>query len=287
MKKTHSVEKNPPVSSARKILRSPRAEDAGSAHASKPAPPEADAAARSEDEFLANVSHELRTPLSAMMLWSTVLLNRTDVAPAIRDGLEAIKQGADEQQALICALADYTSIKAGKLLITPRPTDLARVARGAAEAIRAAADEKKIELVCGYSTDIGAVMADSHRVHQIVTALLHNAVKFTGAGGRITLSLAREAERVTIRVADTGTGISAEELPRVLQRLSRGAGLPAKRPRGGLGLSLGIARHLTEQHGGALAVASGGLGQGAVFTVTLPMKRIDSPAGAAGMSPAA
>lgn len=280
MKKRKPAKTTPPVPSPSIVPGKKRAKTPAKAPAAKGPEAAAEAPRHFDDRFLANVSHELRTPLSAMMLWSTMLLNRTDVSPAVRGGLEAIKQGADEQHALIGAIADFSRIQAGRLRIQPRPTDLTLVVRSAVDAIRPAANEKKIELSGSYDSDIGVVMADAQRIQQIAGTLLNNAVKFSDPGGRVRLDLRRENASVTVQVTDTGVGIGAAELPSVLRRFADGAGLPAKRPRGGLGLNLAIARHLAELHGGTLSVESGGSGRGAAFTLTLPLKPIPSKASA-------
>jgi len=114
----------------------------------------------------------------------------------------------------------------------------------------------------------GRIQGDTARVQQIVGNLVSNAMKFTPSGGRIAVRIARSGSDVEIQVSDTGAGISSEQLPEVFAPFGTE---PRKRSHGGLGLGLGIARHLAELHGGALTAASAGRGHGATFTVTLPL----------------
>ncbi len=126
----------------------------------------------------------------------------------------------------------------------------------------------------------GVVLGDPDRLQQVVANLLTNAVKFTPSGGRIGVRLERERTTARIVVEDSGRGISAELLPRVFDRF-RQADSGATRRHGGLGLGLTIVRHLVEVHGGAVKAESPGEGQGATFTVTLPVVSAERPAAVA------
>ena len=138
------------------------------------------------------------------------------------------------------------------------------------DVVRPAANAKKIRLVSALNPAAGPVSGDADRLQQVVWNLLSNAVKFTPVEGQITIRLEREGAHVTITVSDSGEGIEPEFLPFVFDRFRQFESRPA-RVHGGLGLGLAIVRHLVESHGGTVGAASRGRGQGATFTVTLPL----------------
>jgi signal transduction histidine kinase/CheY-like chemotaxis protein len=227
-------------------------------------------ASRLKDEFLAMLSHELRTPLNAILGWSSMLLHDR-VEPALqRRGLQAIERNARAQVQLVEDVLDMARIITGKLRIEPVPVEVVPVVEAALEAVRPAADGKRIRLQVHASHAAGQVLADPERLQQILWNLLSNAVKFTPEGGAVAVRLARPLSHVEIAVADTGIGIESPFLPYVFDRF-RQADQSVTRGHGGLGLGLAIVKHLVELHGGRISVSSPGLGRGATFTVTLPV----------------
>jgi two-component system CheB/CheR fusion protein len=231
---------------------------------------QAEAASRLKDEFLATVSHELRGPLSAMSGWIHVLgTDRVDAATLAR-GLAAIERNVQAQARLVEDLLDAARITTGKLRLSPFIIDLLPVVEAAVETVRAAADAKSVTLVLAHDGGINAVMGDPDRLQQIAWNLLSNAVKFTPGGGRVEVWLGRQENFVQLRVRDTGQGISPEFLPHVFKRF-RQEESSAARSQTGLGLGLSIVRNLTELHGGTVSATSSGEGQGAMFTVSLPV----------------
>ncbi len=225
---------------------------------------------RLKDEFLATVSHELRTPLTAILGWATMLRgNKFDEATAA-SALETIERNARAQSQLIEDLMDVSRIITGKLRLDVRPVDLASVVEAAVEAVRPAAEAKGIRLQRVLDTYAGPVPGDPVRLQQVVWNLLSNAIKFTPKGGRVQVRLERVNSHVEIVVSDTGPGISPDFLPHAFERF-RQADAAITRKHGGLGLGLAIVRHLVELHGGAVSVESGGEGQGATFSVQLPL----------------
>jgi two-component system CheB/CheR fusion protein len=245
---------------------------------------EAEAASRLKDEFLATVSHELRGPLSAMAGWAHVLAtDKVDAATAVR-GLAAIQRNIQTQARLVEDLLDAARITTGKLRLASHLIDLLAVVQAAVETVKAAADAKGVALNLAHDDAVTTVLGDPDRLQQIAWNLLSNAVKFTPPGGRVEVWLGREQNQVKLRVRDTGQGISAEFLPFVFQRF-RQEESTAARSQTGLGLGLSIVRHLAELHGGTVSATSPGEGQGATFTVALPVPAIlttepwDGPAG--------
>jgi PAS domain S-box-containing protein len=233
----------------------------------------AEAANHMKDEFLATLSHELRTPLSAVLIWSKLLRDAGVTSPNLAEGLEAIERSAEAQKQLIDDLLDSSRITSGKLRLEMQATDLVPLVREAVEAIVPTADARELILETDFGDNIGVVTADPDRIRQIVWNLLTNAVKFTPRGGRIDVGLWRRDGGITIRVADTGRGIDPAFLPHMFERF-RQADPAMTRTSGGLGLGLSIVKQLVELHGGTIMAESNGAGQGAVFTVRLPLRAL-------------
>ena len=231
---------------------------------------EAEAANRIKDEFLATLSHELRTPLTSLLGWSSVLREARRDEKVLNQGLEAIDRNARVQAQLIDDLLDVSRIVSGKLNLDVRPLDITSVARAAINVVRPAADAKGIVLEYWAEAGLGAICADSARLHQIIWNLLSNAVKFTPSGGRIHVRVEQDGADVRFTVKDTGQGIDPEFLPRVFDRF-RQADSSTTRSFGGLGLGLAIVRHLVELHGGTVSAQSDGVNKGATFSATFPL----------------
>src|ERR1041385_2106722 len=231
---------------------------------------EAEAANRIKDEFLATLSHELRTPLTSLLGWSSVLREAKRDEKVLTQGLEAIDRNARVQAQLIDDLLDVSRIVSGKLNLEVRPLDIASVARAAINVVQPAADAKGINIDYYAEPGVGAISADSARLHQIILNLLSNAVKFTPQGGKISVRVNQHGSDARVTVKDTGQGIDSEFLPRVFDRF-RQADSSTTRSFGGLGLGLAIVRHLVELHGGTVSAKSGGANKGATFTATFPL----------------
>lgn len=231
---------------------------------------DAEAANRIKDEFLATLSHELRTPLTSLLGWSSVLREARRDEKVLNQGLEAIDRNARVQAQLIDDLLDVSRIVSGKLNLDVRPLDITSVARAAINVVRPAADAKGIVLDYCAEPGLGAICADSARLHQIIWNLLSNAVKFTPHGGRIHVRVEQDGSDARFTVKDTGQGIDPEFLPRVFDRF-RQADSSTTRSFGGLGLGLAIVRHLVELHGGTVSAQSDGVSKGATFSATFPL----------------
>jgi CheY-like chemotaxis protein len=235
------------------------------------------AANQAKDEFMATLSHELRTPLNAMLGWVRLLRDgRLDAVTAAR-ALETVERNTRLQAQLIDDLLDVSRIVSGKLRLEMRTVPLEPILTTVLEAIRPAADAKAIRLT-SVVEPVGHVVADPARLQQVVSNLLSNAVKFTPRGGSVEVRLERPAAHVDLTVRDSGQGIDREFLPYIFDAF-RQADSSATRSYRGLGLGLAIVRHLVELHGGTVAAESPGRGQGATFTVTLPIAGPDAGAG--------
>jgi PAS domain S-box-containing protein len=234
---------------------------------------QAEESSRLKEEFLATISHELRTPLSAILGWARMLrlgqLSKENAAKA----LDTIERNARAQAQLIDDLLDVSRIVTGKLRMDVRPSDPNSFIDAAVEAVRPAAEAKGVRLQKVIDTGLISIPGDPVRLQQVIWNLLSNAIKFTPRGGRVQIRSERVNSHLEIVVSDTGQGISPDFLPHVFDRF-RQADQKASRQHGGMGLGLAIVRHLVELHGGNVSATSEGEGQGATFTVRLPISPI-------------
>lgn len=224
---------------------------------------------RVKDEFLAVLSHELRTPLNPILAWSQMLQHRKFSQDKLAIGLETIERNAKLQAQLIDDLLDVARILRDKLVLNPVPLDLGRVIDAAIETVQPTAVAKSVGIEKHFSP-AGQVAGDAARLQQVVWNLLTNAVKFVPAGGRVQIGLSQVGDRIQIQVKDNGKGIRPDFLPYVFESF-RQADASTTRTFGGLGLGLAIVRQIVEMHGGTITADSEGEGQGATFTVLLPM----------------
>jgi PAS domain S-box-containing protein len=235
---------------------------------------------RLKDEFLATVSHELRTPLQSILGWARLLRSGHVSPEQTGKALETIERNALVQSQLIEDILDVSRIITGKARIHTHVVDVASVLGAALDTTQPAARAKGVELSAAVPSDIGTVLGDSDRLQQVIWNLLSNAVKFTPPGGHVRLSAQRTESELRIDVTDDGQGINPNFLPYVFDRF-RQAEAGVARSHGGLGLGLAIVRHLVELHGGTVEAWSGGVGQGATFSVNLPFagaQSFDPPA---------
>lgn len=234
---------------------------------------QAEESSRLKEEFLATISHELRTPLSAILGWVRMLrmgqLSEENAAKA----LDTIERNARAQAQLVDDLLDVSRIITGKLRMDVQPADPDVFIDAAVEAVRPAAEAKGVRMQKVIDTGRVSIPGDPVRLQQVVWNLLSNAIKFTPRGGRVQIRSERVNSHLEIVVSDTGQGISADFLPHVFDRF-RQADQKTSRQHGGMGLGLAIVRHLVELHGGTVRANSDGEGQGAIFTVMLPISPV-------------
>ncbi|MCC2656960.1 MAG: two-component hybrid sensor and regulator [Panacagrimonas sp.] len=226
-----------------------------------------------KDEFLATLSHELRTPLSAILGWAEVLRRSPVRGQTLEKGLETIERNARMQTQLIEDLLDMSRITSGKVRLDIQQVIPIRVIESALESVRPAAESKGLRLETALDPVAGPVSGDPGRLQQVIWNLLSNAIKFTPRGGKIHVVLERVNSHVEISVSDTGQGIEPAFLPHVFERF-RQSDSSTTRQHGGLGLGLSIVRQLVELHGGQVRAKSPGAGQGATFSVELPVAAV-------------
>ncbi len=228
---------------------------------------QAEEASRIKDEFFAMLGHELRNPLGAI----TTALHVIDTgAPGDERSAQAREIVARQVRHLVHLvddLLDVTRLTTGKITLGRLPVDLAAVARRVVSALAATTPTRRLRCDAGEAVWIEA---DETRLEQILANLLGNAVKFTPAGGRVTVAVAARDGEATLRVEDTGAGIAADVLPRIFDLFVQGhTGL--HRPAPGLGIGLTLVKRLVDLHGGRIEASSEGPGRGSVFTARFPL----------------
>jgi PAS domain S-box-containing protein len=223
---------------------------------------------RLKDEFLSTLSHELRTPLNAIYGWAQILQGR-NLDESTAHAVSVIQRNAEAQIRLIEEVLDVSRIITGKMAMATELVDVGPVVAATIDVVRPALQAKRIRFVERLAT-VPPVLGDDHRLQQAFWNVLSNALKFTGQEGEIAVTLRLQARTVEFEVADTGVGIRRDVLPFVFDRF-RQADSSMSRSHGGLGLGLAIVRHIVELHGGTVRAASAGEGQGATFTIQLPI----------------
>ncbi len=221
-------------------------------------------------EFVANVSHELRTPLTAIQGYLETLLSGAleDRANA-RRFLEIVARHTERLGRLLNDLTDLSNIELGKVSLRIEPTELGEIVDSVIGIIRPRAQSAGVTLDVALAADLPPVKADRDRLAQILINLVDNAVKYTPAGGQVTVSAhATAPAMVEIAVRDTGVGIPATDLPRITERFYR-VDKARSRELGGTGLGLAIVKHLVIAHGGELRIASE-VDKGTLVRFTLP-----------------
>ena len=217
-------------------------------------------------DLVGNVSHELKTPISALRAH---LENMIDgVEPADPENLQVMLAQSERLGRLVDQLLELSRLESGDLHLRREPIRLSPLVSQVVSEIAVTRRGHDVALEQEVPADLPAVFADPERVHQVLFNLLDNAVRFTPAGGRVTISASRHNGSVDVAVHDTGPGIPAEHLPRLFERFYR-VDTARSRDDGGTGIGLAIARSVVEAHGGRIWAASEP-GHGSTFTFELP-----------------
>jgi PAS domain S-box-containing protein len=233
------------------------------------------------DEVLAIVSHDLRTPLLLIRLMVNTLHQAKGVDPGARASVDHIERAVDEMEVLIDDLLDFARIQAGTFSVHTSIARLDTVLASVIERMRVLAEARRQTLAVDIPPTLAEVIVDERRIRQVVSNLLHNAIKFTPPGGSVRLS-AREGEGdVVVSVIDTGPGIPQESLPHIFDRFWQA---PATR-QSGVGLGLAIAKGIVEAHGGTIRAASEP-SKGSTFVFTLLRADVAARTEGAGRRPA-
>lgn len=234
----------------------------------------AENASKAKDLFLATLSHELRSPLSAILSWTQLMERGMLSSEKTQVGIRTIKESVWAQNQLIGDLLDLSRISTGKLSIDRQPTEVIEVLRAAIEVIRPSAEQRGLLIEEHFEAHDTYISADPARLKQSFWNILSNAVKFTPARGKITISLSvietAGGHRVKVAVRDTGRGIKPEFIPHLFEPFSQ-ADASSVRVHGGMGLGLSLVKSLTELQDGVVKAESEGEGLGATFTLTFPL----------------
>jgi signal transduction histidine kinase len=217
-------------------------------------------------DLVANVSHELKTPISALRAHLENLLDGVEVPDP--ETLQVMLAQSERLGRLVDQLLELSRLESGDVPLERRHVELAPLVTEVLSEIEVARPDRGVRLAEAVPEDLPPVFADRERVHQVLFNLLDNAVRFTPAGGRVTVSASRHNGSVDVAVADTGPGIAAEDLPRVFERFFR-VDESRSRDDGGTGIGLAIARSVVEAHGGRIWAESEP-GRGTTFTFELP-----------------
>jgi len=231
---------------------------------------EAEQASRLKDEFLATLSHELRSPLNAIVGWVHIARRHAGDNAELARALDTIERNVRAQTQIVNDLLDMSRIMTGQVRLDRQTIDLRDALSNAVEAVRPAAEAKRVRLDTALEAGIGWTRVDPARLQQILWNLLANAVKFTPPGGKVRVALERVNSHAEIVIQDSGVGIAPAFLPFVFERFRQEDSSTTRR-HGGLGLGLSIVKSLAELHGGSVRASSPGEGQGATFTVALPI----------------
>ena len=221
-------------------------------------------------EFVSLVSHELRTPLTSIEGYVKLMLagHTGELNPLQSEFLTTVGRNADKLFALVSDLLDISRIESGRLELVLESLEVADIINAEIESLMAQADEKEITISVDIEEGIPKVKADSHRLGQIVSNLLGNAVKYSPNGSAVSITTNQIGKNILVKVIDSGIGIGPEERSQLFQRFYRGKSDVVKAT-WGTGLGLAITRHLVEIHGGKIWVESE-KGHGSTFSFSIP-----------------
>jgi len=230
--------------------------------------------ARIRSEFLANMSHEIRTPLNAVLGLAQIGLRASD-GTAAHENFDRILQAGELLLAIVNDILDFSKIEAGKLSLEHRPVNLDSLITHATDLSGERARAKGIRFLVSKAAEVpAACLGDELRLLQILLNLLSNAIKFT-EHGCVSLSIYCQAGKLVFRIADTGIGMSAEQLRHLFQPFEQAENSTTRRF-GGTGLGLVISKRLLDLMGGSIEVSSSE-GKGSVFSFSLPLEAVDVP----------
>jgi len=220
-------------------------------------------------ELIGNISHEFRTPLAGIKAMAETLRDgAVDDKKAARDFLTRIDSEVDRLTQLVAELTELSRIETGKAELKLEPLNLNNLVEEVTAQLSPQAERRKLTVVKKLAADLSSVPADKARVRQVMLNLLHNAIKFTEPGGKITVTTRKQGDSVTVDIADTGRGIATGDLPHVFERFYK---VDKARTGEGTGMGLAIAKHIIEAHGGDIRVESEE-GKGSTFSFSLPVR---------------
>src|SRR5215471_8494215 len=229
----------------------------------------AEQASQEKDRFLSLLSHELRTPLTSILLWSDMLLNKQLPPDTVRRGLEAVDICARHEAHIVENVLETSRLVTGALVLESTTVDIEQLIADAVADLARYAAERHVEVVCIPGMGSRHVQGDRARLRHVLHNVLENAVKFTAPGGWVDVAVEETDSAYQIRIKDTGIGFGPELRPKLFTRFKPGD-TSSSGAQNGLGLGLALSKAVLDLHGGAIAAESEGVGEGAVFTITLP-----------------
>lgn len=239
---------------------------------------------RRKDDFISMLAHELRNPLAPIVSAVQMLRLKDKAAPEQTQlAIDIIDRQSMQLKFLIDDLLDVIRINTGRIALAFETVEIGKIVQQCADSIRLRCSAENVTLIFREASAPLWLNADPGRLAQIIDNLLDNAVKYTNAGGSITLSVQRENTECVLSIKDTGVGIKSADLPRIFDAFEQ-VDTTLDRQAGGLGLGLHLVRRLTEKHGGTVTATSEGPGRGSEFVVRLPLlaqlrpeSRVDRP----------
>jgi two-component system phosphate regulon sensor histidine kinase PhoR len=221
---------------------------------------------RVRQDFMSNLSHELRTPLASLRaLAETLRDSALDDPPAAAHFLDRMEIEVDSLTQMVEELLELSRIESGQVPLRLEAVPPHAAIAPAVERLAAQAERGQLALEVLVPEEMPLVLVDASRIHQVVTNIVHNAIKFTPPGGKITVHARADGTTVTVAVSDTGIGIAANDLPRIFERFFK---TDRSRAVGGTGLGLAIAKHIVQAHGGSIwATSQEGKGSDFYFTM--------------------
>ena len=221
-------------------------------------------------DFVSNISHELRTPLASIKaVVDTLRDGALEDPPAAERFLQRMEVEVDSMTQMVQELLELSRIESGQAPLRFFPVAPELLVEPAVERLRPQAERAQLTLAVALAPDLPQVLVDADRIRQVIINLVHNAIKFTPAGGYVTVTARAVHDSVVVAVADTGAGIPAEDQPRIFERFYKA---DRARAGGGTGLGLAIAKHTIQAHNGRIWVESQA-GKGSTFSFTLPLVR--------------
>lgn len=222
-----------------------------------------------KDQFLAMLAHELRNPLAPIATAAQLLKWDAGNVEGVRRAAEIIERQAEHMRHLVEDLLDVSRVTRGLVALQPRAARLADIVAAAVEQTAPLVAQRGHRLQVANAEPELSLLLDPARITQVLANLLHNAAKYTPAGGSIDVEITREDEDAVVRVHDTGVGMDAALIGRVFELFTQAESTPERRD-GGLGVGLALARSLVHLHGGTLVARSPGPGRGSTFELRLP-----------------
>jgi signal transduction histidine kinase len=231
-----------------------------------------------KSRFFANISHELRTPLTLLLAPLESMIRKPDepYSDTVREWLRTMQANGMRLLKLINDLLDLVKLESGHMQLKAEPVGMGELVKGIGDSVRKVAQDKKISLEIRVAPEVGKALVDRDKLEKVLLNLVFNAIKFSPSGGLIEIAVARDLEEIddlSIRVSDTGMGISSENIENLFQPFWQ-ADTSSRRKCQGTGIGLAIVKELTEAQGGTVKVESE-LGKGTTMIVRIPAPRVE------------